>query len=164
MNSVKNKISLFALIFCILITSCSTTSKSWSTAKNSKPAGTIRLKTVFVDKPNSWFSVEKEIENLTPLLFLDYGYIFLSEDEKADYIIDVHAIEREYISGWKTKRSVSIEVRIWKDDGIDNTPAQFMPLAAGMAIASGNKSLSSSKVLNSLLNSAIKKAVQELKR
>jgi hypothetical protein len=114
----------------------------------------MRIGIVRADKTADWNSLEREIEGLLPLLLLDQGY--LSAGEGADYRIDAVAIEREYLSGWLTKRSLSVEIRIWKDDG------DALPLSAGRAVLSGDQSLASSKVLTRLLQLALSKALAGL--
>jgi hypothetical protein len=109
-----------------------------------------------VDKSAGWSSVEGELADLVPLMFLEQGYGFSFDGGKADYRADVHAFEREYVVGWRTRRSVSVELLLWEEGGA--------PLAAGRALAIGNPTLSSSRDLSRLLKAALKKALGALKR
>lgn len=134
---------------------------SWSSEDRTKIAGTLRLETVTVDKPVDKASVEKEIRGRAPLVFLKRGYLLVSEEETAQYRADIRAIEREYIAGWKTRRSLSMEVFIWKDEEGGWDP---VPLASGRAAGTGQASLSSSPVTDRLLTTAVKRALGALKK
>ncbi|MDR1930560.1 MAG: hypothetical protein LBQ44_08035 [Treponema sp.] len=157
-------VPVFICVFC-LITACSTfdvpiaSGQGWSgpeTRRNVFPGGRVRIGTVKADKGSDWNSLEREIGGLLPLLLLERGYVPV--EGGADYRIDTVVIEREYPSGWTTKRSLSTEIRIWKEDG-------GAPLAsAGRAVLSGKKSLASSKTLTRLLKLALSKALAGLDR
>lgn len=134
---------------------------SWSSKKRSNMAGTLRLETVSVDKPVDKASVEREIRGRAPLVFLRQGYLLVPEGEAALYRADIRAIEREYISGWKTRRSLSMEVLIWQDEGEVRDP---VPMASGRAAGAGQASLSSSPVTDRLLKAAVKRALGALKK
>jgi hypothetical protein len=125
-------------------------------------AGTLRLETVSVDKAVDKTSVEKEIRGRAPLIFLKKRYLLVPEGEEARYRADIRAIEREYVSGWKTRRSLSMEVFIWQDDEAGNRDP--VPLASGRAAGTGQGSLSSSPVLDRLLKTAVKRALGALKK
>ncbi|MDR3167015.1 MAG: hypothetical protein LBT93_03645 [Treponema sp.] len=134
---------------------------SWSSKNRSKIAGTLELNNVSVDKPADRTSVEKEIRGRAALFFLERKYLLVPEGETASYRADVRAIEREYISGWKTRRSVSVEVFIRQNGEGDRDP---VPLASGRATGTGNISLSASPVLDRFLRTAVKRAVRALKK
>ncbi|MDR0590140.1 MAG: hypothetical protein LBG25_06305 [Spirochaetaceae bacterium] len=134
---------------------------SWSSQDRSRMAGALRLETVSVDKAVDKASVEREIRGRAPLIFLKQGYLPAAEGEDPGYRADIRAIEREYISGWKTRRSLSMEVLIWQDQGELRDP---VPLASGRAAGAGQASLSSSPVLDRLLKTAVKRALRALKK
>jgi muconolactone delta-isomerase len=106
--------------------------------------------------------MEKEIAALAPLLFWERGYYFYPDNRRADYVVDVQAREREYTLGWKTKRSLVLEVRLWRDQGEDPRLYQITPLAAAQITAWGNKSLSSSRRLNQMLRSVVRRSIRAL--
>lgn len=152
---------------CVFV-SCSTIKTwiapggSWSSGGGEKFTGTMKMGLVSADKPGGWLSVEKEIADMAPLVFLEKGYLFQWQDEGADFIVDIQAREREYLRGWRTRRSLSVEVRIWDGPHPDEASSGAAPLAAGQAIASGNASLASSKTISRLLNLAADRAVEAL--
>ncbi|MDR3160350.1 MAG: hypothetical protein LBU28_01905 [Spirochaetaceae bacterium] len=133
-------------------------SNAWSSGKLKAPRGTGRLGDVSVDKAMDWASVEGEIRRRLPLLFLERKYLFAPPDGEADFRVDVRAIEREYLSGWKTLRSLSMEVHIWREGDRTGTP-----LASGRAIQSGDVSLSSAEILDYLLREAAKMAFRGMR-
>jgi hypothetical protein len=143
--------------------------KSWSAPGEENGAreilGTLYLAAVSVDRTGGWASVEKEIRGLAPLLFGERGYRVVSTGEGADYAADIRVREREYASGWQTKRSLAVEVRLWPagildpQDGENGGP---LPLAAGRVTALGNRSFSSSETTGRMLALAIKKALKPL--
>jgi hypothetical protein len=162
---------LFPLFFVLPVfffVSCSSLPffprKSWSLAGLKKRGPTVRLENVSVDKPGGWISIEEEMINLTPLLFLERGYLVSADPEKADYAVEVRAWEREYTQGWKTKRSVMMEVRLWHERGPDAQEYRETPLAAGRAAYYGKKSLVSSRKSGSMLKSALRRALRALPR
>jgi hypothetical protein len=139
-------------------------SKSWLTGK--KPAwGTVTLLGVTVDRIGGWDSVEKDITALAPLCFWEEGCQMISAGKAADYAADIQLREREYSSGWRTKRSLLVEVRLWSYG--DNAAGrlayvQTLPLAAGRVISMGDNTLSSFETTNRMLSRAIRKAVRQL--
>jgi hypothetical protein len=114
---------------------------------------------VLVDKASGWTSIEREIKDMVPLLFSDYGYPFVLNKTDAEYIVDVRAVEREYMSGWRSRRSVAVEIRIYENSGIDGYQ-NTVPVVVGKTTSSGGVSLASSKDLNVLLASGVKKIVK----
>jgi hypothetical protein len=143
-------------------------SASWSAPEEGKrPWGTVYLETVSVDRNGGWASVEKEIRGLAPLLFWERGYRVVSSGEGADYIAGIRAREREYASGWQTKRSLAMEVRLWPAGGPDGQEPETdgsLPLAAGRITSGGNRSFSSSETTGRMLAAAIKKALKPLRK
>ena len=161
---------LFLFVLTLLFVSCGSLnlpySKSWyaSEGKIKRNKGAISLLSVQVDKAGARDSIEREIEGLAPLIFWENGYCWETDSILADYTVDIRAREREYSMQWKTKRSISLEVRIW-DNGnffLDSTVTrQALPVAAGKVVVTVG-SLSSSQAVESLLSQAIKKAVRRL--
>ena len=121
---------------------------------------------VRVDKNADWDSVETETRRLLPLLLAEAGYkqtvpeTDLPEQLPA-YKVDVVLIEREYMENWKTRRSLSAEIAIWKNDESGKAGEKVL-LAAGKALLLGTKSLSSSKTLHNLLKLALSNALKAL--
>jgi hypothetical protein len=134
---------------------------SWSSKNRSKITGTLELANVSVDKPADRMSAEKEIRGRAPLFFLERKYLLVPEEEKAPSRVDIRAIEREYISGWKTRRSVSVEVFIRQNGEGVRDPVLLTSSRAG---GTGNISLSSSPVLDRFLRTAVKRAAGALKK
>jgi hypothetical protein len=156
---IKNKYTLWnyaaGLITVFALNSCGTVPADWSFVKGAR-SGSIELGTVRVDKYADWTSVEAEARRFLPLLLAEKGYI-MSDTEENRYRIDAVLIEREYMEEWKTRRSLSAEILIWKRDQTE------LPLCAGGAVLTGSrKSLSSSKIVHDLLRSAIANAVKGL--
>jgi hypothetical protein len=119
----------------------------------------VRLETVKAEKTGNSLSIEREIEDMLPLLMGEIGLRLGKKDEKADFIMSIHAREREYNVDWRSERSLSIEVRLWPDDG---TAMEGIPLAAGQVISRGNASLSSSKTLKGLLRLVLRRTGEAL--
>jgi hypothetical protein len=145
-------VSCSSLPFYIPIT------KGWSSARPLR--NSIRLHSVTVDRDSGWESVERELAGLFPLVLLEYGY-GVSFEAGADYVAALYAVEREYLSGWRTERSVLVEVRLWRE-GED--PEKTPPLAAGRSSAGGTATLASSRDLNRLLEAALRSAAASLPR
>jgi len=134
-------------------------SQSWLTSDNSSQM-TISLLSVQVDRAGGWDSVEKEIIDLAPLYFWNNGCRVVAVDEAPCYAAEIQAREREFSQGWRTRRSLAIEVRISSYKG--SASAAKLPLAAGRVVAIGERSLSSSDTTGRMLSKAIAKAVKEL--
>jgi len=145
------------LLLIILLGSCSMlpSGKSWSTVSK-KQRDAVELGTIRVDKNADWDSVEAEARRFLPLCLAERGYI-QNAPGKSRYRVEAVVIEREYMENWKTRRSLSAEVLIWEQG------EKFLPLAAGKAVVSGTtKSLSSSKILQRMLRSALSRALGAL--
>ena len=131
--------------------------KSWTT---------LTILSVQVDRSGGWNSVEKEAAALAPLYFWDRGCKVIPAEDAPSYAAQVQVREREFSVGWKTKKSLAVEVRIWdnKDASINakSVLEQKLPAAVGRIIVIGDKSFSSSRTTSRLLSKAIKKAVKEL--
>jgi hypothetical protein len=125
--------------------------------------GTVNLLGVTVDRIGGWDSVEQDITGLAPLFFWEAGCRMIPGASPADYAADIQLREREYRSGWRTKRSLLVEVRIWPHgDGGRSAYTETLPLAAGRITAMGDRSLSSFETTNRMLSRAIRKAVGQL--
>jgi hypothetical protein len=160
--------------------------ESWSSRKTAVK-GTVSLGAVSVDTVSVWNSLEREIAGILPLLLLEKGYrvpdgnalpadaaahgsggeiagqdILLDKNSSADFTADVSLIEREYMEGWQTKRSISVELRIW--DAGKTAPPPALPLAAGRAMLAGSTSLASSQTANKLLRLALSQALSSLEK
>ncbi|MDR0402615.1 MAG: hypothetical protein LBH35_03395 [Treponema sp.] len=152
---MKKRIWLFAAGLYALCSSCAgfPVEEAWSSG-GTFGKGTMAAGTIGVDSVTGWDSLEREIAGLLPLLLLENGYAAPDTENGADFTAEVSVIEREYMEGWKIKKSLSVEVRIRDAGGA--------LLAAGRAMLSGNKSLASSTVTNRLLRSALSQALSAL--
>ncbi|GMO28907.1 MAG: hypothetical protein Ta2F_04300 [Termitinemataceae bacterium] len=173
---MKNK-HLYVLAVCVFtfyIASCSTSgmhfksSASWSKTENEEQVSKIKLGSINADKSGGSLSIEKEISQVLPLLFLEKGFVFTNNAEEASYIVDVCATEREFFVGWNTKKSVTMEVSFWSNDHLQdkysvNDPSVIeTPLAAGRIIAGGSEGLSSSNNLHNILKRSIAIVVEKV--
>jgi hypothetical protein len=152
-------------ILCIAIAvssiSCASSLSSRSYGANaSEIKGRISLEKVSVDKIGGGISVEREIRELLPLLFMEQGFELSAEpaDTDAEYKLCVQAREREYSRDWKTERAVSLEVKLYALNGKTGT----VPIAASRVVAQGGKSLSASQDLEALLVRAINETVHAI--
>ncbi|MDR2662014.1 MAG: hypothetical protein LBC31_03355 [Treponema sp.] len=158
MGPLKPVLFLWAAL-PVLLVSCSTLvpfypmGKGWP-PESRKIRGSAELVAVRVDKNADWDSVEAETRRLLPLLLREKGYV-----QGTEYRVEAVLIEREYMENWKTRRSLSAEVRIWSNNGYTEGA---VPLSAGKALFLGKKNLSSSKVLNDLLKAALSRALRAL--
>jgi hypothetical protein len=149
----------FVFVLFLVFFSCSS-SKSWITVQEDD-FPSIYVGEVLVDKASGWASVEREIRDMVPLVFSEYGYPFVRTKVDAVYIVDVQAVEREYMSGWKTKHSAAIEIRVYENSGGD-VYQNTVPVVVGKTISSGAVSLASSIDMGNLLGAGIKKIVKSL--
>lgn len=146
------------LLTFIFILSCSTYSESWIVPSQSE-LPSICIGEVLVDRASGWTSIEREIRDMVPLLFSEYEYPFVLDNAGADYVIDVQSVEREYMSGWRSERSIAVEIRVYKNSGMEDY-RNAVPLIVGKTTSSGNASLASSQDLRRLLNAGVKKIVK----
>ncbi|MDR2470888.1 MAG: hypothetical protein LBD09_02105 [Treponema sp.] len=140
--------------------------RGWSLSVRNK-RGTAETGTIRVDKTADWDSVEDEARRLLPLLLAEAGYeppdapgapgTAGSDGVSGSSGLRVEAvlIEREYMENWKTRRSLSAEILVFKNGG-------EAPAAMGKALLGGSKSLSSSEVLHDLLKRALAGALEAL--
>jgi hypothetical protein len=167
-------LSLFITMFItVFLFSCGSipinisNSESWSVSEKSKAGKVggkkIKIMGVSVDRSGVWESLEKEVSALAPLYFWNHGFRLAGPDGAADYAAHISLREREFASGWTSRRSLALEVRIWAyADG--NVSVDTLPLAAGRIVKTGNLSFSSSKTTGKMLNRTIKMAIHKLPR
>ena len=148
---------VFLLGSCLSLSFDSSGNTAWSAVDSVKAKGTIRIASVSAEKTGEWGSIQREISALLPLLFMEESYLAVSENEEADYLAELNVREREYYSGWKTKRSLSVELRLWAPGG-----NSLLPISAGVALNNGNGSLASSQMLTVMLRRAVKNALSGL--
>jgi hypothetical protein len=165
---------LFTVLF---FNSCATSgiheksSASWSINQKHKTKRTLKMGNIITDKPGASHSIEAEIAQILPLIFLEQGYIFIADDENADFIVEVCATERDYFVGWTNKKSIAVEVLLKANlTGLNNIETNQndlhleTPLAAGRTLAQGTQGLSSSKNLIHLLRLSVNKTVKAAKK
>ncbi|MDR1232571.1 MAG: hypothetical protein LBK61_14365 [Spirochaetaceae bacterium] len=180
--NVKN--TVFVLITALMVTAmlpaCRTygityeNGKAWPAGfakRNADVRGTLRIGTIDVDKPGGSYSIEREINAILPLLFWEMGYVFEPATGNADYVVDVYARERDVQHGWKTKKSISLEVVLWPVQHVSyagavtgNDAGVQTPYAAGRTVIMGTAGLSISGNMESLLRKTAKKAVKAARR
>jgi hypothetical protein len=169
-----------ALTVIIVLAACRTygityeNGKAWPgifTKKGAAIRGTLRIGTIDVDKPGGSYSIEREINAILPLLFWEMGYVFEPATGNADYVVDVYARERDVQHGWKTKKSISLEVILWPIQRVSYAGAVTgsdagvqTPYAAGRTVLMGTAGLSISGNMESLLRKTAKKAVKAARR
>ena len=161
------------LLFLLILFSCDSTpesfSQSWFMPEKGKAGskrGSIKLIGVSVDRSGGWDSLEKEVNALAPFYFWKYGCRLAEPGAAADYAVDISLRERELNAGWRTWRSLAVEVRIWACNDENEIYAdgfsKRLPLAAGRIVAIGEESFSSSKITDKMLSHAISKSVKKL--
>jgi len=158
-------------VFILVLLSCEalpvnySTGQSWLVSSD-KAWTTLVILPVQVDRSGGWDSVEKETASLAPLYFWDSGCKVVAAGEGPSYAAQVQVREREFNVGWRTKKSLAVEVRIWDYEDApkngESVSAQKLPAAIGRIIETGDRSFSSSITTGDLLSKAIKKAVKEL--
>ena len=150
---------LAVLAGCASFSFDSSESTSWAAGDREKARESVRIVSVSAERSGEWGALENEIIDLLPLLFFEQGYRVVSPSAQADYSAEVKVREREYADGWKTRRSLSAEVRIWAEERYGAEP---LPSSAGRALIHGKQSFASSKTLSAMLRKAVKNAVQGL--
>lgn len=165
-TSTRGLAKIFAAVLCLAaLGACRTVAnpfsgtRSWSAKAGGGQGASIRFIKVSAEKSGGWAFLEQELEAMAPLIFWERGCYFYGDGQKTDYAADLRVREREYTIGWRTKRCLALEIRVWEDRG-DN-PRRYLttPLAAAQVISLGNKSLSSSKELNRMLRRAVGRVV-----
>jgi len=149
-------------------------SQSWLISENSpeKTWTSLSILQVKVERTSGWDFVEKEAASLAPLYFWNQGCKVVDAGQKPSYTAAIQLREREFNFGWRTKRSLAMEVRIWpyEEASYDKNTAEGvlllyekkLPVAVGRITVLGEKSFSSSGTTGNLLSKAIKKAAKEL--
>jgi len=127
---------------------------------------TMTVLGVHVDKSGGWDSIEGEAALLAPLYFWDKGCRVVTAEEGPQYAARIWIRERDFNLGWKNRKSLAVEVRIWtyEDAPVNGTPFEDfkLPAAVGRVVMIGDKSFSSSDIMGKLLSRAITKAVRKL--
>jgi hypothetical protein len=162
--------TLTILSFVFFLFSCHSTpingknSQSWRVPEKSKSKGTIKLISVSADRSGGRNSLEQEIAVLAPLCFWGKRYKTVGPQDHADYAAAISMREREISAGWRTKKSLSVEVRIWRcvDGGMRPGETERLPVAAGRVISTGNVGFSSSEITGRMLSRAVTAAVRQL--
>ena len=132
-------------------------SQSWIIPE--KSGQTIKLTGVTIDRQGGWDSLEREVTALAPLYFLQNGYHVVESDDPADYAAHISLREREFAVGWRTQRSLALEVLIL---ACEDTQLSQVPLAAGRVVKIGDNSFSSSKTIGTMLSRAINETAKKL--
>jgi len=166
-------LKIFILIAAALLFSCEalpfnySVNKSWlidSTALQEKTR--ITILDVQIDRSGGWDSVEREAASLAPLYFWDEGCLIVSAEEGPQFAANILIRERDFTIGWKSKKSLTVEVRIWpfRDTpvSVESYEDQKLPAAVGRVVMTGDASFSSSAILGKLLSKAIKQAIKKL--
>jgi hypothetical protein len=172
---MKNSIikTLIILFFVLFLFSCDsmpvgvTESNSWRITDKGGKNGTIKLAGVTADRSGNRDSLEKEVATLAPLYFWTEGFRTVGSGDPADYIAEINLREREFSVGWRTKKSLVVEVRIWDRIDGDIQPDELsgrLPAVAGRVVFTGNKSFSSSETTGKMLFSAISQTLKQLPR
>jgi hypothetical protein len=151
----------FAAVFASCVSNPFRGSTSWATGSSKRAAESIQIVSVSAEKAGEWGLLEKEVRDLLPWLFFERGYIAVSPGRESAYFAEVTVREREYINGWKTRRFLSAEVRIWANEDFAAHP---LPLSTGQVLNNGKQTFASSRVLSAMLRKAVKNAVNGLPR
>ncbi|MDR2370092.1 MAG: hypothetical protein LBD71_01315 [Treponema sp.] len=153
-------------MFCLFVVSACESlpfqwfgTQSWSFEEGAGPL--IHISEISADISGVRTALEKEIAGLAPLVFWEQGFVSTETGETADYEADICIREREYISGWKTRRSLAAEARIWR---AGEKAKGALPLAAGRVTSAGDESFSSSKICGRMLSLAVEKAASALRK
>ena len=156
------------LISCEALLFNYSVSQTWLIPEDApeETGGALTLIGIKVDRAGGWDSVEREITALAPLYFWNSGRMVVAAEKGPAYAAEIQAREREFNLGWRTKRSLAVEVRIWADKDApkagDPVNERKLPAAVGRVVATGEKSFSSSETIGRLLEKAIKNAAKEL--
>ncbi|AEJ19208.1 hypothetical protein [Gracilinema caldarium] len=143
----------------LLCTNCVSIPWSGSTAwdrdkvQYNRSGVSIEIGNISVDKALGAGSVQAELERIAKLIILEYGYQVAGEGQPAQYRLELQAVEREYLDGWQSRRSIAIDGWLWERK--DSTVLSQRPLAVGRALSVSGKSLSSSRDLEMLLRKAL---------
>jgi hypothetical protein len=172
MSIAHNKIVIIIFTLSALLFSCesvnnnSITTNSWYAPQKAqdKNKSTIKIIDVSVDKNSSWESVKNEIRDIAPLYFWKYK-ILINDSENADYAAVINVRERDLGYGFKIKKSLAVEVRIWRyQDVMDKELSAYsvLPISTSRMVIIGNKSFTSSKTAGTILKKVINKALRKI--
>jgi len=167
---MKNIFIFFAaaiLLSCEALPFNYTANQSWLIENTQeKTWTTMTVLGVQIERSGGWDSVEREAASLAPLFFWDQGCRVVSAEESPQYAAYIWIRERDFNLGWNSKKSLSVEVRIWayEDAPVNGAPDENhkLPAAVGRVVMTGDTSFSSSNTMGKLLSQAIKQAVKQL--
>lgn len=168
MKNIFLKVIIFS--FTVIMLSCEalpvnyTKSRAWLIDKNNRNDSQMSLSilSVRVDRTGGWDSIERETAALAPLYFWNHGCAVVPAEQKPAYAAEIQMREREINSGWQTKRSLAVEVRIWEYGDVLEYGTKKLPLVTGIVTALGDESFSSFETTEKLLSKAIKAAAEKL--
>ena len=127
---------------------------------------TLTLIGVHVDRGGGWNSIETEAALLAPLYFWNRRCKVVLAEEGPEYAAQIWIRERNINLDWNSKKSLSVDVRIWpyEDAPDDSAPVldQKLPAAVGRIVMLGKGSFSSTNKVEEMLSKAIKQAVRKL--
>ncbi|MDR1446210.1 MAG: hypothetical protein LBI90_04860 [Treponema sp.] len=163
---MKKKI-LLVLAMTVLLVSCGTSLPSWYSIRSwpgsNHVKGRVKLREITVDKIAGTASLEEEARELVFMYLREAGYFPAGEGE--DYLVDMILREREYITGWKTKRSIAADLRFWPGSlsaaSLSTAPT---PVSASRVVCTGEESLSSSKTLGKIIRLAVRRGIRALEK
>lgn len=136
--------------------------RSWRDS-GTEPILNVALARPRVECRTGGASIEDEIERLAPLLLRDRKIAVTTPEPATGYIVRIAAVERDIQNGWKTKRSISIDLSLHRYGNPEDSGS--VPLAASRIVASGSSaSLSSSSYLSSALSEGIRLLSAEMIR
>jgi len=163
-KNVKSKILILTTAAVLL--SCAS-NQSWLIEKNRERSWTtLALLGVQIERSGGWDSVEREAASLAPLYFWDLGCKVVPAEEEPKYAARIWITERDFNLGWKSTKSLAVEVHIWafEDAPANGEPVEKfkLPASVGRVVMTGEKSFSSSDVMGKLLSKAITQAVKQL--
>ncbi len=111
-----------------------------------------------VDKALGARSIQEELRRLANLEVLRRGYQLAPSEGEADYRLDLCAVERDFAQGWQNRRSLSLEVFMWRYSDLQSSKKKEL-VAIGRAAMVGQGSLSSSLEMEALLRKALDKVL-----
>jgi hypothetical protein len=166
--SINKSLAALPLFLLLLICACSSftpafpESQSWSALEADRIAATVWIAPVVLEKAGAWPTAADEAAGLLPLMFLEHNFKAVKEKAGAAYIAALTLREHEIGREWKTRVSLSVELRLWSAGTEADEREHTAPLAAGRVLLQGNQSFSSSKTLSRLLKRAVEKAIWAL--
>jgi hypothetical protein len=157
------------LLMTVFLVSCGTYLPSWysiqSWPNSNSVKGTVRLRDITIDKTGGTASLEEEARGLVLMYLREEGYFPAGDDDDADYLADLTLREREYIAGWKTRRSLAADLCFRPGDlSTDSPSAALMPVSASRVVSTGDLSLSSSKTLGKMIRLAVRRGIKTLEK